>query len=1096
MNKKSLLNLLIVIVSSLYFSVGAFANVGDTISFNGNSYKVLSANLISNPGFENGFVDWTDATTTAATLTSDKFSVELSGGVGNSNYLVGLNNEGSSSSGSIGTGWSIESGKSYLFAYQVKYLDNAALADTAEWLKTSLTNNKTSNEEPKILLDGAPINGGGVWTQNYIFFTNADPAYNYIVARFRWLSNLYGFDDFMLYEAIEVVDYEELEAAILEAQTIYDAGKNGAAALNDAITTAQGFLSSTSVSEVKQATSDLEKAINEYNYANASEANPVDLTHFIVNPSFELSYKGWENSGMSTQINDFFPGKDGSTYIEKWVSRGSSIPDVSIKQQLSGLPNGNYVLTAKAGNIQQTGSGSTTNVGAAQTGVFLFANDDKTAVDTIKERTVEFFVTNGTVTIGLEAINATGNWLTCDDFSLQYNGFDIDKAKVYIQELIDSANVLLVDKMNDAVRTELTSAISSAEIIIADPAATEVDLVSTIEQLISSINDAKVSVASYKDLQNVINTAVELYGDGTGNEAAAFKTVIDAATSISNNFLVSLEDVNNATDELSIAIFKYNIANPTGTVPVVITNPNYARGATMAFGRSTISGVDVLSLKEHGFCWSTNPEPTVLDSRTTKYFTNEGNIYHIENLKPSTVYYMRAYAITSGNAVGYGDVIKFITIPKGSVSYSLRSDITGDMLVRMEAATSSAVGYYNDLTSIKGHHLSVGYGSGTPTAEASYGGWMTFGPNTSYQRTGTVLHEMGHTIGVGTHSMWYGPSSPLRETGSRGTWLGERVDKVVQFINNDTTAHLTGDHIHMWPYGINGANEDDGSEFLYITNVLITQALGEDGLPPTGGFATPAYTFELKDNMKYYIKSEEKQTGQDSAFITIDQSGNLANKVMTPSEVLNNDSAAWQLAFDPVNSYYTIKNVATGRYFTFEKAGDNGISTIDRQNPASSDYFQLMRGRIETTIEAGSKSITSSGYWIIHPEAKSSPDCLMATTSDLTTTAGFDIANSSSSQRWLLLDSNEVEMIKSSPTTINFAKANTSSNIWVYSENKELHIENINSEVDVAVYNTSGLLVLKANNILSSYSHSMPEGIYIVVLNSDVSIDVKKVVVK
>ena len=42
---------------------------------------------------------------------------------------------------------------------------------------------------------------------------------------------------------------------------------------------------------------------------------------------------------------------------------------------------------------------------------------------------------------------------------------------------------------------------------------------------------------------------------------------------------------------------------------------------------------------------------------------------------------------------------------------------------------------------------------------------------------------------------------------------------------------MTGDNTHMWPYGINGAHEDTGSEVLYIGNGLITQALGEDGLP-------------------------------------------------------------------------------------------------------------------------------------------------------------------------------------------------------------------------------------------------------------------------
>jgi hypothetical protein len=42
---------------------------------------------------------------------------------------------------------------------------------------------------------------------------------------------------------------------------------------------------------------------------------------------------------------------------------------------------------------------------------------------------------------------------------------------------------------------------------------------------------------------------------------------------------------------------------------------------------------------------------------------------------------------------------------------------------------------------------------------------------------------------------------------------------------------LKGDNLHFWPYGINGANEDNGQEMLYITNVLIMQGMKKDGLP-------------------------------------------------------------------------------------------------------------------------------------------------------------------------------------------------------------------------------------------------------------------------
>ena len=47
----------------------------------------------------------------------------------------------------------------------------------------------------------------------------------------------------------------------------------------------------------------------------------------------------------------------------------------------------------------------------------------------------------------------------------------------------------------------------------------------------------------------------------------------------------------------------------------VTTNPRYARGATMAFARMTVSGSGI---SEQGFCWAETPQPTINDNKTTK----------------------------------------------------------------------------------------------------------------------------------------------------------------------------------------------------------------------------------------------------------------------------------------------------------------------------------------------------------------------------------------------------------------------------------------------------------------------------------------------
>ena len=78
--------------------------------------------------------------------------------------------------------------------------------------------------------------------------------------------------------------------------------------------------------------------------------------------------------------------------------------------------------------------------------------------------------------------------------------------------------------------------------------------------------------------------------------------------------------------------------------------------------------------------------------------------------------------MTKNYAVGYGDVIKIITLPKGQCSYWYNWGADADANKRIDAALADGIRYYNDFTSIKGFHVSCSFGSGTPTADCGYGG--------------------------------------------------------------------------------------------------------------------------------------------------------------------------------------------------------------------------------------------------------------------------------------------------------------------------------------------------------------------------------------
>ena len=603
---------------------------------------------------------------------------------------------------------------------------------------------------------------------------------------------------------------------------------------------------------------------------------------------------------------------------------------------------------------------------------------------------------------------------------------------------------------------ELQAAIDKAQQTYNNTEATVEILDVATAEINEAVKTYKAVVAAYNNLQKSIEDATALLGDGSGAGAAELQEAIGKARQVTEGTNVTSDDIKNATQALKDAMFAYNVANGSGVVPTVVTSDYVARGSTVALGRSTISGVSSSELQEQGFCWSTTPEPTILDNRSTKSYSQSGRIYAMENLEPSTIYYVRAYALTKTYAVGYGEVKKVITLPKGKVKWTYDYGADAAANERIATAVEDAVNYLNTYTSISGLTTQVHYGSGTPTADCSYGGWMRVGPNASYQRTGTILHELGHAIGVGTHSVWNDGNSPMRAGSGRGDWLGDRATAVLRFLDNNPTAVMTGDGTHMWPYGVNGAHEDNGQPILYICNTLIYQALGEDGLPPTGGFATPAYTFEQEDTIKYYIKNEHKNYGLNNSYLVENERGYLVWEAMDATAATANDNAAWYITFNPENCYYQLRNAATGHYVSYSKTGVNGIRTVSKALATANENFQLMRSRIDVTVDVGDKQEAFRGYWIIHPEHTLNPTTFIASDNGATSTAAFNLNNSAAIQRWLLLSAEEAHRFEGT-TDI---------------EEVELPAPNTPSDV----YSITGVRVRTATTNLEG----LPAGIYIV----------------
>lgn len=683
-----------------------------------------------------------------------------------------------------------------------------------------------------------------------------------------------------------------------------------------------------------------------------------------------------------------------------------------LRQQVS-LPKGSYKLVSAYYNGDPSKTAGQSLLGwIPSSGTSTMSKVSSFAVGQWITDTLSFTLTAtraGNIQIGFKATSggsANSAKIAVDYVKLlrdtPYGEVDLDVYKTKLNTLLATAKSQYGTGAKRG-STALKSVMDEAQAVYDSTTSTFGEIDTVYEKLNEAVNTFKALQTADTALKALLNSVKAALDKEEPNEgSSSLRDQYANAEEIYNSSSATAEQLATATAGLQAAYDNYNYSHPTGAIPTVKTDPRFARGATMAFGRLSVTA-NGAAIKERGFCWAENPEPTIHDNRSSKTLSGStgsgvnGTIYWLQDLKPATKYYMRAYAITSGYQVAYGEAIKFYTIPKGQINLQMRSGGDQATYNRIKKAAEDAVGYWNDLTEMKGFSPSVGFVDGTPTADCSYGGYIRVGSNTSYQRTGTILHEMLHGVGVIPYNDTEWARFNLRTGvhGSTGTgsgyWLGDRTTEVVRFLQNSSTAQLNGDYQHLWPFGINGANEDTGETVLYIANSLVCQALGEDGLQHTYSlYAEPYYAFDQEDDVRYYIKNESADRGLYTAYLIPTSTGVLRWRDMTVAEAAANDSAAWFITFTPQNQYYQLRNAATGQYITYS----SGIKTAAKTTLTANENWHLMKGRVDVDGQRG--------YWIIHPESNWTPHCLQANANGVTGNTTFNIANSAATQRWLI----------------------------------------------------------------------------------------------
>ncbi len=815
----------------------------------------------------------------------------------------------------------------------------------------------------------------------------------------------------------------DLQTVITTATNYYGEGTGvGAADLQTAINTAQGVYDNAEadVVMVLEAITALNEAVTIYRQQNISEDNPQDVTTYIVNPSFENSTNGWVSENLSAQSNSSFTKKAGSYYLEKWTASGS-VGNGYVKQTIKNIPNGIYKMTVAAQNYTQTSTSK------KNTGAYVYAGDQKEIVYTPGDYSVKFTSIAGEVEIGFVAENATGNWIAVDNFRLYLIGHvDAAAALAELTRIVGEAEGLQGSMMSATAAFALQNAITTAKGMTTETA--EADIQNAMKSLQEAIKQAQQSIAEYEALKVKIAEVEGAY-DESKEGAAALKAALDNAKDLVVNAEATSEQLAEEILVLDKALLAFNLANATeGTVPTVTATNHYvATGATQALMRATTSSTNIL---ERGVCWSKEHNPTVLDNRSTKSFSLKGTIFHVQGLEPATVYYLRPYAMTKNYQVAYGDEVKIVTHPQGTCKGTWDEGAPDEAAnARCRNAIQQTIDYFNEWTGIRGFTLSGHYGASTPTADCSYGGWMRIGPNAGNQAIGTVLHETGHGVGVGTHSRWTN-CADTRENTTYGNWLGREANTVLRFLENCDSKYVafTGDKTHGWgtldtreayaPNGsisfdwlVNGADKDKHQELQYIGGMCILHGLFIDGLCPTSGDPNgiAGYTYNFDDTKKYYLMNKDEARGLGTGLLFQRSASLLGWKHNLTDEAIS-DSAAWYMEFNAKTGHYMFKNVATGRYLS---RSSSSMTLKSTSTPTVSERFQLMPDRTDVTLGTGNQKLTTHGYWFTWNDngdkAMVANTYLNALGYGGVAQTAFSFSNSATTQQWIIISEDELE---------------------------------------------------------------------------------------
>ncbi|NVO19829.1 MAG: hypothetical protein HXX13_09015 [Bacteroidetes bacterium] len=309
--------------------------------------------------------------------------------------------------------------------------------------------------------------------------------------------------------------------------------------------------------------------------------------------------------------------------------------------------------------------------------------------------------------------------------------------------------------------------------------------------------------------------------------------------------------------------------NNPKTLASVSTSPVTNIGEYSAVGGGNVTKTGNDNVTARGVCWSTSPEPNLMDPHTTDGTGSGVFSSNLINLIPGTPYYVRAYA-TNNQGTAYGAQVQFTsegnnTLPQLSTSQPANVTVnTADLGGHISSAGTSPVtdrgicwALFANPT-IQDNKISCGSDTGSFTATIT-----SLASNTPYftrayatNLSGTAYgNEIQFTTGGGTGTSCPGMATfvdtrdgqvyPTVQIGSQ-CWMKKNLNigSVIEIhVDQDPTTY------QKWCYGNVSGNCDiygglyQWDEIMQGSTQIGIQGICPDGwhIPTDGEFATLTY---------------------------------------------------------------------------------------------------------------------------------------------------------------------------------------------------------------------------------------------------------------